>query len=192
MDHQDKTPGQVACEAFCDYFPQWQSSSMQPQWERAAKAVLDQFGAASGTLQNTIAFQRSFISNLESEILRKAMRIAELEEKLRRQRTEITRLERRNAPKTPEPRETADTWGYDDSAQPDPVNRPAHYTSKGIECIDAIREALGEDGFKAFCRGNVIKYSWRADKKGKPAEDMAKAAWYANKASETRNEPKAI
>ena len=68
-------------------------------------------------------------------------------------------------------------------AQSDPVNHPAHYTSGGIECIDAIREALGMEGFKAFCRGNVIKYSWRADKKSNQAEDMAKAAWYADRAA---------
>ncbi len=69
-------------------------------------------------------------------------------------------------------------------ADADPVNHPAHYTSGEIECIDAILSALGPDGFQAFCRGNVIKYAWRADKKGKLGEDLAKAAWYAAKAKE--------
>lgn len=70
----------------------------------------------------------------------------------------------------------------------DAVNHPEHYTAGNIECIAAIREALGLDGFLAFCRGNVLKYSWRADKKGKCSEDMAKAAWYATKASEAAKE----
>lgn len=65
----------------------------------------------------------------------------------------------------------------------DMVNHPPHYQTKdGIECIDAIRAALGSEGFKAYCRGQVIKYSWRAGKKGCAAEDMAKAAWYAERA----------
>jgi hypothetical protein len=66
----------------------------------------------------------------------------------------------------------------------DPVNHPSHYTEGGIECIDAIAAALGPVGFVAFCRGNVIKYAWRADKKGKPTQDMEKADWYAKKAAE--------
>ena len=65
----------------------------------------------------------------------------------------------------------------------DMVNHPPHYQSdNGIECIDAIRAALGKDGFVAYCRGNVIKYSWRM--KSNPAEDQGKAAWYASKAKE--------
>jgi len=60
----------------------------------------------------------------------------------------------------------------------DPVNSPAHYTQGGIECIDAIRAALGPEGFKAYCRGNIQKYLWRADHKGKTLEDAKKAEWY--------------
>ena len=62
----------------------------------------------------------------------------------------------------------------------DPVNHPAHYTDGSIECIDAIREALG-DGFKAYLRGNVIKYLWRAEHKGNEVQDYEKAAWYLNR-----------
>ena len=65
---------------------------------------------------------------------------------------------------------------------PDQVNRPSHYNHGGIECIDAIRAALGHDGFIAYCRGNVIKYQWRADHKH-GGEDLKKAAWYARMAS---------
>ena len=67
----------------------------------------------------------------------------------------------------------------------DAVNRPDHYQGDGIECIDAIRAALGTDGFIAYCRGNAIKYAWRAGKKGpNAAEDMGKAAVYSKWAAE--------
>ena len=60
----------------------------------------------------------------------------------------------------------------------DNVNRPSHYNKGGIECIDALREALGLEGFKAYCRGNAIKYTWRAGLKLNEQEDLMKAAWY--------------
>ena len=60
----------------------------------------------------------------------------------------------------------------------DNVNHPAHYTSGGIECIDAIKAATeGLDGIKAVCAGNAIKYVWRFNRKG-GVEDIAKAIWY--------------
>ena len=61
----------------------------------------------------------------------------------------------------------------------DPVNSPAHYNQGKIECIDAIKEMLG-DGFKAYCRGQVLKYLWRAEYKGNTKEDLRKAQWYMN------------
>ena len=67
----------------------------------------------------------------------------------------------------------------------DPVNHPAHYTHGEIECIDAIRAALGPAGFVAYCRGSQIKYNWRTGHKDAPAQEQAKAAWYAKKAEET-------
>jgi hypothetical protein len=72
----------------------------------------------------------------------------------------------------------------------DPVNHPAHYTAGGIECIDAIREALGDEAFVAYCRGNAIKYLWRTGRKQNAAEDLRKAAWYCSRAAnilEVRN-----
>lgn len=65
----------------------------------------------------------------------------------------------------------------------DPVNSPAHYRQGKIECIEAIREALGPLGFVAYCRGNAMKYLWRAGLKGDEAEDLAKAAWYCTRAA---------
>ena len=68
------------------------------------------------------------------------------------------------------------------TAEPDMVNHPPHYQSdNGIECIDAIRAALGREGFIAYCRGNAIKYLWRD--KVNNVEDRNKAAWYINRAN---------
>lgn len=67
----------------------------------------------------------------------------------------------------------------------DPVNHPAHYTAGGVECIDAIRAALGDEGFVAYCRGNAMKYTWRAGLKAAHAEDLRKGAWYLTRAADT-------
>lgn len=56
---------------------------------------------------------------------------------------------------------------------------PNRYTAAGRETIDSIRDALGDKGFAAFCRGNAMKYVSRAGRKGDYWEDMAKAWWYA-------------
>ena len=62
----------------------------------------------------------------------------------------------------------------------DAVNHPAHYTAGGIECIDCIKAALGEN-FMGFLIGNVIKYTYRyKDKNG--VEDLKKARWYLDRA----------
>lgn len=56
------------------------------------------------------------------------------------------------------------------------VNEPPHYNShpSGVECIQ-ITEHMN------FCRGNAIKYIWRADFKGTPVKDLKKAVWYLKK-----------
>jgi len=62
---------------------------------------------------------------------------------------------------------------------PDMVDNPAHYTQGDIECIEAIRAALGKAGFIAFCRGNAIKYLWRLlDKHEDGLVDAQKASKY--------------
>lgn len=74
-----------------------------------------------------------------------------------------------------------DVYGRSDA---DNVNHPEHYQSEsGIECIDAIRAAVGYDGFVAHCRATAIKYAWRSGKKKAHAEDLRKAAWYLDKAA---------
>lgn len=61
----------------------------------------------------------------------------------------------------------------------DPVNHPAHYKWMPVEAID-VTEHLN------FCLGNVVKYVLRADHKGKPLEDLRKAAWYLAREIERR------
>lgn len=72
----------------------------------------------------------------------------------------------------------------------DPVNRPSHYTRGSIEVIDIIRDQLGKDGFFAYCRGSVIKYTSRAGHKLDGAEDLRKAKWYADRMIELFQEQK--
>ena len=69
--------------------------------------------------------------------------------------------------------------------QHDPVERPRHYNNGSVECIDAIRAALGDEGFQAYCQGNVLKYLWRHKYKGKPVEDLRKCPWYLQRLIET-------
>lgn len=63
----------------------------------------------------------------------------------------------------------------------DPVNHPSHYTSGAVECIDAIEAAMTFEEFVGFLRGQMIKYVWRAGRKGDGREDIEKALWYGRK-----------
>lgn len=55
----------------------------------------------------------------------------------------------------------------------DPVNNPYHYSGhpSGVECIQ-ITEHM------SFCRGNAMKYLWRAGDKDNEVQDLEKAIWY--------------
>lgn len=63
--------------------------------------------------------------------------------------------------------------------KPDMVNHPNHYTQGGIECIKAIEASMPPDGFQDYCKGNVIKYTWRFRQKN-GLEDLKKARVYLN------------
>lgn len=67
-----------------------------------------------------------------------------------------------------------------EDVKPDPVNHPAHYTSGGIECIDAMQAAFGAEVVKDFCLCNAFKYLWRHRSKN-GVEDLKKARWYLNR-----------
>lgn len=79
---------------------------------------------------------------------------------------------------TPDAAEVNEKHGED--VKPDPVNRPAHYTSGGIECIDAMQAAFGDEAVKDFCLCNAFKYIWRHRQKN-GVEDLKKARWYLNR-----------
>ena len=63
----------------------------------------------------------------------------------------------------------------------DSVNRPAHYASGGIECIEAIKASMSREAFLGYLKGNVQKYLWRYEKKANPVEDLKKARWYLDR-----------
>lgn len=63
----------------------------------------------------------------------------------------------------------------------DNVNSPAHYRQGGIECIEAIKASMSEKGFRDYLKGNVMKYIWRYEHKGRVIEDIEKALWYLNR-----------
>lgn len=58
----------------------------------------------------------------------------------------------------------------------DAVKNPKHYTehASGVECIQ-ITEHMN------FCRGNAMKYIWRAGCKQSEIEDLEKARWYLDR-----------
>ena len=62
----------------------------------------------------------------------------------------------------------------------DPVNHPSHYASGGIECIDAIEASMSAEEFQGYCKGNLIKYTWRYRDKG-GLQDLHKANWYLDR-----------
>ena len=72
------------------------------------------------------------------------------------------------------------------------VNDPPHYKTyvNNIETINMIFAVLGPEGFKAYCRGEALKYLARADRKGNTIEDLEKAAKYLAWEIETRKEAK--
>jgi len=68
-----------------------------------------------------------------------------------------------------------------DATMDDAIN-PAHYQSEsGVECIDAIHAALGDEQFKGYLRGNAMKYLFRCERKGSPLENAQKCAWYVKR-----------
>lgn len=68
-----------------------------------------------------------------------------------------------------------------EEAMSDTINHPEHYQSdNGIECIDAIQAALTPEEFRGYCKGNVMKYTWR--ERTKQGDDsLRKARWYINR-----------
>ncbi len=70
------------------------------------------------------------------------------------------------------------------------VDHPSHYNKGGVECIEAIKACVSPEAYKGFLKGNVLKYMWRYESKGKPVEDLKKAKWYLDKLIEVENSSK--
>jgi hypothetical protein len=68
----------------------------------------------------------------------------------------------------------------------DPVNKPIHYNTGGIEAIEAILAATNEQS-EGYLQGNIMKYIWRYRYKN-GLEDLQKAQWYLNKLIEVYKE----
>lgn len=70
-----------------------------------------------------------------------------------------------------------------------PVDHPSHYTSGGIECIDAMKamlagyeqEQITTKYYWHFLAGQVLKYLWRWPLKERPLQDLKKARWYLDR-----------
>lgn len=62
----------------------------------------------------------------------------------------------------------------------DQINYPSHYKLDGldVESIDVVKAVLGDEGFKEFCLGNILKYAIRCKKKGQYDDDIRKIKKY--------------
>lgn len=69
----------------------------------------------------------------------------------------------------------------------DPTN-PSHYKQGEIECIDAIRAALGHEQFIGYLRGSEMAYQWRFPMKG-GEQDLRKAKWYLDRLISEMSKP---
>lgn len=63
----------------------------------------------------------------------------------------------------------------------DVVNSPPHYKTGGIEAIEGIEASMAPEAYAGYLKGNIMKYMWRYERKGKPIEDLKKAQWYLDR-----------
>ena len=60
----------------------------------------------------------------------------------------------------------------------DVVNHPNHYAPNGVDSFMHMKDQMGVAAFDGFLQGNTMKYVQRYAFKGKPSEDLCKAAFY--------------
>ena len=60
----------------------------------------------------------------------------------------------------------------------DVVNHPNHYAPNGVDSFMHMKDQMGAVAFDGFLQGNTMKYVQRYAFKGKPSEDLCKAAFY--------------
>ena len=70
----------------------------------------------------------------------------------------------------------------------DNIQKPIHYASSSIECIEAIKAQLTEEEYIGFCKGNIAKYLWREKQKG-GIESVKKAQYYLRELLATMSGP---
>lgn len=70
---------------------------------------------------------------------------------------------------------TPEEW--DRASRKSMVDHPEHYTSNKWEVIEILEEFFPKDP----SLWQTGKYLLRHDKKGRPLEDLEKAAWYLNR-----------
>jgi hypothetical protein len=63
----------------------------------------------------------------------------------------------------------------------DMVEKPAHYNTGGIECIEYLKDNMSWEGYTGYLEGNCKKYMHRWRYKTKPLEDLKKARWYLDR-----------
>lgn len=68
------------------------------------------------------------------------------------------------------------------AAKEDLINKPNHYRTGKVECIDCIESVVSlYSGEFAFLAGQVVKYLYRANSKGTFTQDLKKAQYYMNR-----------
>lgn len=63
----------------------------------------------------------------------------------------------------------------------DAVEKPSHYTSGSIECIDAMEASMTPEEFRGYLKGAIFKYNWRMGRKDSRAQEAGKLRWYASR-----------
>ncbi|WP_251455335.1 DUF3310 domain-containing protein [Veillonella intestinalis] len=65
-------------------------------------------------------------------------------------------------------------------AKVDMVHSPSYYKLRGldIESVDVIRSVLSDEEYKGWCKGNALKYLFRAGKKDDEVQDLSKCSVY--------------
>ena len=78
-------------------------------------------------------------------------------------------------------KEVRDALNAEVAGAVDVVNSPPHYKTGGIEAIEGIEASMGPEAYAGYLKGNIMKYMWRYERKGKPIEDLKKARWYLDR-----------
>jgi len=87
---------------------------------------------------------------------------------------------RKETPREAQARQAAEIAAAQEAEKEQSVISPPHYMpfdGEGPECLDAIRAALGHEGYVAYLRGSVMAYTWRTTRKDDAPKDARKAAF---------------